>query len=120
MRRDKLVTNMKRILVPIDFSEVTPPVIDLAREFAKALHAEIYLVHVKELSAAAAAGTLSYGLAALTASPTDLGPVARLRLALPALDKRKAEAMKLLNMPRQPFVGLAIMAAMGIILAEVF
>src|SRR5947208_3662421 len=28
--------------------------------------------------------------------------------------------MKLLNMPRQPFVGLAIMAAMGIILAEVF
>src|SRR6266513_1163940 len=28
--------------------------------------------------------------------------------------------MKLLSMPRQPFVGLAIMAAMGIILAEVF
>ncbi len=65
MRRDKLVTNMKRILVPIDFSEVTPPVIDLAREFAKALDAEIHLVHVKELSAAAAAGTLGYGLAGM-------------------------------------------------------
>src|SRR6266516_7050194 len=56
---------MQRILVPIDFSEVTPPVIDLAREFAKALDAEIHLVHVKELSAAAAAGTLGYGLAGM-------------------------------------------------------
>jgi nucleotide-binding universal stress UspA family protein len=53
---------MKRILVPIDFSDVTPPVIDLARQLAKALDAEIHLVHVKELSAAAAPGTLGYGL----------------------------------------------------------
>jgi Universal stress protein family. len=44
--------NMKCILVPIDFSDVTPPVIDLARQLAKALSAEIHLVHVKELTAA--------------------------------------------------------------------
>jgi nucleotide-binding universal stress UspA family protein len=56
---------MKCILVPIDFSDVTPPVIDLARELAKALHAEIHLVHVKELTAAAAPGALGYGLAGM-------------------------------------------------------
>jgi nucleotide-binding universal stress UspA family protein len=56
---------MKRILVPIDFSGVTPRVIDLARQLAKALDAEIHLVHVKELSAAAAQGTLGYGLAGM-------------------------------------------------------
>jgi len=60
------VTNVKRILVPIDFSDVTRPVIGLAREFAKALDAEIHLVHVKELSAAAAAGTVGYGLAGMS------------------------------------------------------
>jgi len=56
---------MKRILVPIDFSDVTPRVIDLARHLAKALDAEIHLVHVKELSAAAAPGALGYGLAGM-------------------------------------------------------
>jgi nucleotide-binding universal stress UspA family protein len=56
---------MKRILVPIDFSEATPPVIDLARQLAKGLDAEIHLVHVKELSAAAAPGALGYGLAGM-------------------------------------------------------
>src|SRR5204862_8025810 len=53
---------MKRILVPIDFSDVTPLVIDLARQLAKSLGAEIHLVHVRELSAAAAPGALGYGL----------------------------------------------------------
>ena len=53
---------MKRILVPIDFSDATPPVIDLARQLAKGLDAEIHLVHVKELTAAAAPGALGYGL----------------------------------------------------------
>jgi nucleotide-binding universal stress UspA family protein len=57
--------NMKRILVPIDFSDATPRVIDLARQLAKALDAEIHLVHVKELTAAAAQGTLGYGLAGM-------------------------------------------------------
>ena len=49
---------MKRILVPIDFSGATPRVIALARQLAKALYAEIHLVHVKELTAAATPGTL--------------------------------------------------------------
>jgi nucleotide-binding universal stress UspA family protein len=57
--------NMKCILVPIDVSDVTPPVIDLARQLAKALNAEIHLVHVKELTAAATPGTLGYGLAGM-------------------------------------------------------
>jgi nucleotide-binding universal stress UspA family protein len=56
---------MKRILVPIDFSDVTPSLIDLARQLAKALDAEIHLVHVKEFTAAATPGALGYGLAGL-------------------------------------------------------
>ena len=56
---------MNRILVPIDFSDVTPSVIDLARQLAKGLGAEIHLVHVKELIAAAAPGALGYGLAGM-------------------------------------------------------
>ena len=56
---------MKRILVPIDFSDATLRVIDLAQQFAKALDAEIHLVHVKELTAAAEPGTLGYGLAGM-------------------------------------------------------
>jgi nucleotide-binding universal stress UspA family protein len=56
---------MKRLLVPIDFSDVTPLVIDLARQVAKAFGAEIYLVHVKEVTAAAAPGSLGYGLAGM-------------------------------------------------------
>ena len=56
---------MKCILVPIDFSDVTPPVIDLARELAKAFGAEIQLIHVKELTAAPTPGTLGYGLAGM-------------------------------------------------------
>jgi nucleotide-binding universal stress UspA family protein len=57
---------MKRILVPIDFSDVTPRVIDLARQLAKALDAEIHLVHVKEVTAAGAPGMLGYGLAGMS------------------------------------------------------
>jgi nucleotide-binding universal stress UspA family protein len=57
---------MKRLVVPIDFSDATPRVIDLARQLAKALDAEIHLVHVKELTANAfGAGTLGYGLAGM-------------------------------------------------------
>ena len=56
---------MKRILVPIDFSDATPRVIDLARQLAKALDAAIHLVHVRELAAAATPGTLGYGLAGM-------------------------------------------------------
>jgi len=63
---------MKRILVPIDFSDVTPPVIDLARQLAKAFDAEIHLVHVKEITAAAPPGTLGYGIAGMS----ELAPMA--------------------------------------------
>ena len=56
---------MKLILVPIDFSDATPAVIGLARQLAKAFDAEIHLVHVKELSAGTAPGTLGYGLAGM-------------------------------------------------------
>ncbi len=56
---------MKCILVPIDFSDVTPPVLGLARQLAKALGAEIHLIHVKELTAAATPGALGYGLAGM-------------------------------------------------------
>jgi nucleotide-binding universal stress UspA family protein len=56
---------MKRILVPIDFSDATTGVIDLARQLVKALDAEIHLVHVRELAAAATPGTLGYGLAGM-------------------------------------------------------
>ncbi len=58
---------MKRILVPIDFSDTTPRVIDLARQLAKALDAELHLVHVRELAAAATPRTLGYGLEFRTA-----------------------------------------------------
>jgi len=63
---------MKRILVPIDFSDVTPLVINVARQLAKALDAEIHLVHVRELTAAPMPGTLGYGLAGMP----ELAPMA--------------------------------------------
>jgi nucleotide-binding universal stress UspA family protein len=68
---------MKRILVPVDFSDVTPSVINLARQLAKALDAEIHLVHVRELTAAATPGTLGYGLAGIP----ELAPMAGVPVA---------------------------------------
>jgi nucleotide-binding universal stress UspA family protein len=56
---------MKRILVPIDFSDVTPRVIGVAQQLAKALDAEIHLIHVRELSATATPGALGYGLSGM-------------------------------------------------------
>lgn len=56
---------MKCILLAIDFSDATPAVIDVARQLAKALDAEINVVHVKEFTAGAAPGTLGYGLAGM-------------------------------------------------------
>src|SRR6266516_2408458 len=53
---------MKRILVPIDFSDVTPRVIGVAQQLAKALDSEIHLSHVREFSATPAPGALGYGL----------------------------------------------------------
>jgi nucleotide-binding universal stress UspA family protein len=53
---------MKSILVPIDYSNATHAVVDFVRALAKALNAEIHLVHVKELAAPAAAGAMGYGV----------------------------------------------------------
>jgi nucleotide-binding universal stress UspA family protein len=71
---------MKCLLIPIDFSDATPCVIDLARQLAKALDAEIHLIHVKELGAAAAPGTLGYGLAGMP----ELAPMSG--VPVPSLD----------------------------------
>jgi nucleotide-binding universal stress UspA family protein len=62
---------MKRILVAVDFSDATPGVIDLARQLARDLDAEIHLVHVRELTATIAPGALGYGLAGMP----ELAPV---------------------------------------------
>ena len=42
---------MKRILVPVDFSPATDCVLTLAGELARSLHAELHLVHVREIAA---------------------------------------------------------------------
>lgn len=52
---------MKTLLVPIDYSDATQRVVDLVRDLAKALGAEIHLVHVKEISVAPATGAMTYG-----------------------------------------------------------
>src|SRR5205823_11150319 len=66
--RSGLISNsrhMKCILVPIDCSDATPGVVDLAREIAKAFGAEVHLLHVKELSVAPVPGGIGYGLASM-------------------------------------------------------
>jgi nucleotide-binding universal stress UspA family protein len=68
---------MKRILVAVDFSDATPSVIDVARQLAKALDAEINLVHVRELTATIAPGALGYGLAGMP----ELAPVSGVPVA---------------------------------------
>jgi nucleotide-binding universal stress UspA family protein len=61
---------MKRIVVPIDFSEATARVVDLARQLAKVFNAEIHLVHVRELGAAVPT-VVGYGLTGIP----ELAPV---------------------------------------------
>ena len=53
---------MKRILVPIDYSDVTPAVVEIARQVAKAFGSEVHLLHVNELTVSAAPGAVGYGL----------------------------------------------------------
>lgn len=52
---------MKNILVPIDFSNATGRVLDLARQLGKAFGATIHLVHVREISAPLSVSPLGYG-----------------------------------------------------------
>lgn len=44
------MTEMKRIIVPVDFSTATPHVLDFAGELAKSLAADIQLIRVTEIS----------------------------------------------------------------------
>ena len=53
---------MKNILVPIDHSAATGHVVDVAQEIARPFGARVHLVHVKELTAAPAAGGVGYGV----------------------------------------------------------
>ena len=57
---------MKSILVPIDCSDATPRVLDVARQLAKALSAGIHLVHVKEVLPAVPPSVLGYGVAGMS------------------------------------------------------
>src|ERR1041384_1988038 len=59
---------MKNIVVPIDFSSVTQPVVDLACLLAKSLGAGIHLVHVKELVPVIPPGGPGFGMAELMPS----------------------------------------------------
>lgn len=77
---------MKRLLVPIDFSDVTPSVIDLARKLARAFNAAIHLVHVREMNASAAPGALGYGLAGVP----ELAPVSS--VPVPVFDSAQPTA----------------------------
>jgi nucleotide-binding universal stress UspA family protein len=87
---------MKRILVPIDFSNATPHVIELARQLAKGLDAEIHLVHVRELSAAATPGALGYGLAGMPElAPMSGVPVPVFDLAPQPIPEDEGERSKL-------------------------
>jgi nucleotide-binding universal stress UspA family protein len=56
---------MKSILVPIDCSNATPRVLGLARQMARALSAEIHLVHVREMLPAMPPGVVGYGVAGM-------------------------------------------------------
>lgn len=56
---------MRSILVSIDFSDSTPHVLDVARQMAKALSAEIHLVHVTEAIPAIPPGAMGYGAAGM-------------------------------------------------------
>lgn len=52
---------MQSILVPIDCSAATPRVLNLARQLAKAFHAELHLVHVREAQPTVPLAPLGYG-----------------------------------------------------------
>src|SRR5207302_3029759 len=114
---------MKRILVPIDFSDVTPRVIDLARRLAKALDAEIHLVHVKELTAAAAPGMLGYGLAGMP----ELAPMSGVPVPafdpmpqpIPESEDEKSKLARWQNEIAQDGIKVTLHEATGAVAAEI-
>jgi nucleotide-binding universal stress UspA family protein len=67
---------MNSILVPIDFSDATPRVLDQAKQVAQAFRAEIHLVHVNEIMPAVPPTTFGYGVAGMPElMPMSTGPV---------------------------------------------
>jgi nucleotide-binding universal stress UspA family protein len=88
---------MKTLLVPIDYSDATERVVDLVRDLAKALGAEVHLVHVKEISATPAAGAMAYGALGMpemmSGGPVPMEPVAPVT-AEPAQQKKLNEWQK--------------------------
>lgn len=52
---------MKNILVPIDLSDATSHVLDLAQQLGKAFGAHIHLIHVREIPAPLPMSPLGYG-----------------------------------------------------------
>ena len=76
--------------------------IDLARQLAKALDAEIHLVHVKELSAAATPGALGYGLAGMPElAPMSGVPVRAFDLMRQPIPKDEGQKSKLAKWQRE-------------------
>jgi nucleotide-binding universal stress UspA family protein len=73
---------MKTLLVAIDYSDATEPVVDLVRDLAKALGAEVHLIHVKEVSGTPATGAMTYGALGMTEMMSG-GPVPMLEPVAP-------------------------------------
>src|SRR5690606_14124011 len=76
--RGGLVSRVRRILVPLDFSKHSDAALELAIELARELGAEIHLLHAYELPAAV---TMAYGIAIPQAVWDGVQEAARKRLA---------------------------------------
>ena len=93
---------MKSILVPIDYSEATHAVIDFVRDLAKALQAEVHLVHVKEVAEPATTGAVGYGVfGAPDFATMSGGPVTGLEMAAPAIAVGETQERKLKNWEKE-------------------
>lgn len=79
---------MKSILVPIDFSDATPRVLDQAKQIAHSFGAAIHLVHVKEVAPVTPPTTFGYGVAGMPElMPMSAGPVFDQAAAPPAVEE---------------------------------
>jgi nucleotide-binding universal stress UspA family protein len=66
---------MTSILVPIDFSDATPRVLDQAKQMAHAFGAAIHLVHVREVTPVTPPTSFGYGVAGMPElMPMSSGP----------------------------------------------
>jgi nucleotide-binding universal stress UspA family protein len=86
---------MKNILVPIDYSDATQPVIDFVRELGRGLNCEVHLVHVKEIAAPAAAGAMGYGVFGVPDMAMSGGPVTGVERIAPTRQQDETEQHRL-------------------------